>query len=448
MSTTKVSFDMIESLVQPGADAVPETIGAALRRLVFAAQYGAAPDALAADNSAAIAAAIAEVESRGGGTVILPSGELEIDVTTSNVRLVGQGADTSHGAGTNMTEKTVLKWAGSAGATMMRMRTPYGATAQRRYGMGIADFELSGESLAAIGLELDSIAFGRFENIHVRHCTSAQYSLKCGVTGTDGPAGEALDLQLCTFARCSFDTRNTGFSATAAKGWILDGSTNANVSGNSFELLTGIYSSGTAFDLQRVDNNIFTRCSAFRAGGAGAVYTWDLAGHDSGTPGLGAYANLFVQCGWDATYGFRMGASNGADPATVRVNMVIGYDEANGGAPPEVGGNSRVTYLSKAGVLSDITRLVLRQQGADASSGFTTWESASRHDDWVSGSNFNHTGDGFARTDVFQNVNVISAVGAYKTDGVQVLQTRKTGWGAPSGKALIDDLTSHGMIGA
>ena len=64
------------------------------------------------------------------------------------------------------------------------------------------------------------------------------------------------------------------------------------------------------------------------------------------------------------------------------------------------------------------------------------------------------------------NVNIS---GVYKNVGTQVVGTRKTGWGAPTGtatrtafatgsvttaqlaervKALIDDLTSHGLIGA
>jgi hypothetical protein len=423
--------------------------------------------------AATINAAIAAAAAAGGGDVLLPTGVIDIDatldVTTSNVRLVGVGADTSHGAGTNMTQKTVLRWTGASGATMVRIRTPYGATAQRRYGQGMIGIELNGNSLAAIGLELDSIAFGQFENVHVRHCTSTQYNLTCGITGTDGPAGEALDLQMCSFSRMSFDTRNTGFTATTAKGWVLTGSTNANTSGNRFELLTGIYSSGTAYDIPRADNNVFIRCSAFRAGGSGTVYTWDLTGHDSAFPGLGAYANLFIQCGWDATFGFRMTASNGADSATLRVNMVIAYDEANGGGPPVVGGNSRVTYLSKAGVLSDITRAVLRQQDANPDSGFTTWDATFRHDDWATGAKFKHDGNGFTRTDEFQNVNVQSALGRYEVDGIDVVGPRRTGWTAATGtasratfatgtvttaqlaervKALIDDLIVHGLIGA
>lgn len=453
------------------------TVGSALKAFIVAsdAPWNVVGDD-STDNGAALVACIAYCASQGGGDIVLPTGVIRttatLDVTTSNIRLIGRGGDTSHGAGTAFTQKTVLKWTGSAGGTMLKMRTPYGATAQRRYGMGLTNAELNGNSLAAIGLELDSIAYSEFSNVHVRHCTTTQYKLKAGVTGTDGPAGEALDLQLCKFSRMSFDTRDTGYVATAAKGWIIDGSTNANTSGNVFELLTGIYSSGTAYDLIRADNNVFIRCSAFRAGGAGAVYTWTLTGSESST-GTGSYGNTFIQIGWDATYGFSFGASNGADSINTRVNTILGYDEANGGGAPVVGGNSRIVSMSAKGVIEQSARVSLNQLVADEDNGFSMTESANRHDFWASGADLNYAGNGFAGTfKVSGNVNVVSAVGAYKVDGVQVVQTRKTGWATATGtatrttfdtatvttaqlaervKALIDDFhatAGHGLIGA
>ena len=475
----KAEFATVASLPQASFSQTTSygegTVGQHLKAFIVASD---APWNVRGDDSTDndIAAIVTYAASLGGGDIILPSGVVRfgtlIDVTTSNVRLIGQGCDTSHGAGTNFTQKTVLKWTGSVGGTMIKFRTPYGGTTQRRIGMGLIGVELNGDSKAAIGLELDSIALSEFRNIHIRHCTTAQYNLKCGVTGTDGPAGEALDIQLCNFSRCTFDTRNTGFTATAAKGWVIDGSTNANVSGNVFELLNGIYSSGTAYDLIRADNNVFTRCSAFRSGGAGTVYTWTLTGSNSAT-GTGSYGNTFVQIGWDATYGFSMGASVGADSINARVNTILGYDEANGGGAPVVGANSRVIYLSSKGKWEGVSRVGLSQLAANPDNGISIEESGNRHDLWVSGDTLNYAGNGIAGTfKAGGNIDVISAVGAYKVDGQRVVQTRKTGWATATGtatrttfdtstvtlpqlaervKAMIDDLhatAGHGLIGS
>jgi hypothetical protein len=452
--------------IQSGTGAQTRTVQAKLRDTVSVKDFGAV-------SATSINSAIAAAAAMGGADIVIPSGEYNIaatiDVTNSNVRLVGQGADTTHGAGTNITEKTVLKWTGSAGGTMMRFRTPYGATAQRRYGMGLSNVELSGNSSAAIGLQVDSIGGGNFTNIFVRHCTTTQYNLLSGETGVDSPAGEALDLQLCLFSRCTFDTRNTGFTATSAKGFTVDGSANSNVSGNRFEMCSGVYSDGPAFDLIRADNNIFERCSGFRVLGTGSVYTFRLDGTLAGG-NIGAYANLFLQCGWDPTNGFIMGAGNPADSINVRTNLVIGFDEANGGQPPVVGADSVVPYFSKKGVMSGLSRISMTQASNSANDGFTFFQGGSRHDLYASGTDLIYAGNGFQGTFRFVgNANVISAVGAYKCDGVQVLQTRKTGWTAATGtatrttfdtatvsteqlaqrlKALIDDLIAHGMIGA
>lgn len=450
------------------------SLGAHAKNIIFAADapFYVKGDDLT-DNAAGINAALLHVASRGGGQIILPPGTIRIgstlDVLYSNIVLIGQGCDTSHGAGTNFNQKTLIKWTGPAGGTMIKFRTPYGPTTQRRVGMGLANVELTGESLANIGMECDSIALSTFKNIHVRHCTTTQYNFKCGVSGTDGPSGEALDLQLCNFSQMSFDARNTSYNSTTAKGWVIDGSTNANVSGNIFELLNGVYSGGTAYQLIRADNNVFTRCSGFRSSGSDEVYTWDLTGSNSAS-GLGSYGNTFTQIGWNATYGFRMGTSVETDSINTRVNTVLGYDEANGGGPPVVGGNSRIVSLSGKGDFNTLSRIDVSQLAANANSGISIRESGIRHDLWSQGQVLNYGGNGFQGTlKVSGNIDMVSAVGAYKCDGVQVLQTRKTGWSAATGTktrttfatstvtttqlaervaALIDDLTSHGLIGS
>lgn len=401
------------------------------------------------ERSGYINLAIAYLGSRGGGTVILPPGVIPIATTIdncySNVRIEGSGGDRAHGAGTSFSQKTELKWVGDVGGTMMKVRTPYGPTAQRRVGQDLRRVDFDADSKAAVGLEINSVSQAIFADLHVRHATDIQYYLPCGVSGVDGPSGEPLDTQGCQFIRLSFDQRAAGsFTFTTAKGWYILGSINANVSGNLFELLEGTYSNGTAYDWVRSDNNVVIRCSAFRAGGDAEVYTWDLAGSESST-GTGSYGNTFIQIGWNNVYGFIFRSSNGADSVNTRVNTILGYDEANGGGFPVKGGLSRLIVLQANGTFDGLARLGVSQLDASPDHGISMEESGNRHDFYVSGNRMRYAGNGFNATWEFgANVDVLSAVGAYKCDGLQVVQERKVGWSLPTGatsRATFDPST-------
>lgn len=137
-----------------------------------------------ADMQPAAQAAVDFLESlNSGGTVLFPAGNIRVDdtitVSQSNIVIAGSGSDASHGAGTNQVHKTVLYWGGASNASkaVVIVRTPYGPTTQKRMGQSVRDIEIDGRSLAGFGLQLDSITKGKFENIHVRHCTARQYNL-------------------------------------------------------------------------------------------------------------------------------------------------------------------------------------------------------------------------------------------------------------------------------
>lgn len=368
----------------------------------------------------------------------------------------------------------MLKWVGAIGGTMMKVRTPYGPTTQRRVGQGLSQVEFDADSKAATGLEIDSISSAIFAFIHVRHATLRQYYTPCGVSGVDSPPGEAMDTQNCHFFQMTFDQREAGsYNFTNAYGWYVLGSSNANISGNTFEMCNGIYSNGAAYRWIRADNNVVIRSSAFRAGGDAEVYTWDLEGSESST-GTGSYGNLFIQIGWNPTYGFIFRVSNGSDDIDTRVNTILGYDEANGGGFPVIGPNSRLVVLSSKGTYEGLSRVAISQLAASPNHGISLEESGIRHDLYVSGSRMIYGGNGFQGTfECVANINVISAVGAYKVDGLQVVQERKGGWALPTGgssratfdpatvtlqqlaerfSALLRDLHAssdgHGLIGA
>lgn len=424
-------------------------------------------------NTTNINSALAAKPTNQPGGLVLQNGDIWINDTLvideDNVGLLGRGGAFSHGAGTFRNAKTTIRWGGAAGGTMIKLKTPYGATAQRRYGMFLKNIELSGESIAAVGVEVDSVAAGLMENVHVRHCTDTQYRIISGITGTNGPAGEALDTQKWLFSRCSFDTRNTSYATSTAKGWTIDGSINSNCSGNVFMLCDGLYADGAGWYIPRADNNVFLRCSATRATGVVTnVYTWDLLG-SNGPTGQGAYANLWLSVGWNATYGMRMGASLISDSAYVRNNFVLKYDQANGAGPPTFGTNSNIVSVSQSGEVTGFifNGLRIQQPGTGPNDGIIAISGSNRFDQYGSGDLWTFGGNGFqARYAMVGALNLV--LGDLSIAGTSVVKTRRTGWSGGTGparrtgfttstvttaelaevmKALIDDLFAHGLIG-
>lgn len=121
--------------------------------------FGAVGDGIA-DDTAAIQAAI----DSGATDIEVPDGTYLISSTLnideSAVRLRGQnGANWDALSGF----KTIFKWVGSAGQTVVKFSTPSGAGNYKRYGQGISGIYVDGNFLAGIGVELVSV-YGLISN--------------------------------------------------------------------------------------------------------------------------------------------------------------------------------------------------------------------------------------------------------------------------------------------
>jgi hypothetical protein len=449
--------------------------------------FGTVGDGVA-DDTAAIQAAIDYAESFGGGFALrLPIGQYKITSTLTinkaNIVLAGAGGDQPHDAGSGVSAATKFLWYGAAGGTVVEFKTPYGVSHSKIGGVGLTDLTIDCRGIAAIGLRLDSVYGGIFRRIYVRDATQNAYYVTCGVTGTDIP--EAADTQFCSFDNCTFRLIDS-VGVQSANGFFLTGSSNANTSINRFEYCGGQHINGTAFLLENADNNVFVRCSGFRPSGTG--YGFDFKAPTSGGF-VGGDSNHLFNCGWPATNGAIVRAT--ADGASHR-NTFYGFDNLNGSQTPvfeSSGGNTaRGFWLGDNGIGAGLSMAGLAL-GDDGSTAVSARNQITNEPLYVL------TGSG--RGLVIKDPSVLWSIGTnaagllriipatassveiwgdtnifgsnvLKVNGTQVVGARKTGWAAPTGtatrttfatttvtteqlaervKGLVDDLTSHGLIG-
>lgn len=150
----------------------------------------------------------------------------------------------------------------------------------------------------------------------------------------------------------------------------------------------------------------------------------------------------------DITGALNVRANSGNNSVTTRPNHLVLFGSTNPNLKTEIGIDTALKILV-IGMVEEGTAyrdIVLANNGGNVGIGAT-----------------------IAPTEKLAVVGNINISGVYKNAGVQVLGTRKTGWAAPTGtatrsafatstvtlsqlaervKALIDDMTSHGAIGA
>lgn len=94
--------------IQSGAGAVPEDVQEVLRRTIYAASFGASAGASAATNTDAIQNAIERAYSQGGGTVVLPAGDIPVVSIFTRPRVTIEGLsvgyDFAHPAATALVQ--------------------------------------------------------------------------------------------------------------------------------------------------------------------------------------------------------------------------------------------------------------------------------------------------------------------------------------------------------
>jgi hypothetical protein len=257
--------------------------------------YGAVGDGVTND-APAILLAIAAAVAKGGGDIIFEPKTYaiaaEIAITTPSIHLYGRGGDKVHTVGTAGAQAaTELKWTGSSGGTMISFTSPTGASNQIIFGGGVEDIYLNGDALAGVGIKIRSLWAGRFRDLLIFNCTSAQVDV--GVVAT---LGESESTQHCTFE--DMNLRATVL-APNAHGFLLDGdyTTTANTSLCRFDRCSVFVYDGTAYNLQNCDNNFFESCRAYVTGsGFGVV----MHGSNAAVQDI-ARNNVFMHFSGDST---------------------------------------------------------------------------------------------------------------------------------------------------
>ena len=252
---------------------------------VVAKALGLASDG-ATNDSPIIDAAKEFLKRNNGGAIILGAGDIAIsttiDIDSSNISLVGSGADRSHDIGGQGTLfATSLKWIGAASGTMVHVYSPTGGSNQKHIGCGVSKIYFNANSLAGVGLLITSQNSGNYEDLHFHEFSTACLKL------TAHTLGEAADPQINEFKRITCRQFNqTGAFVE------LDGISTANASMNSFYDMSANFQNGDAFVLRNCDNNTFIRCRAVRAGGGSGNA---IVAHGSNSAvGQVARSNLFL----------------------------------------------------------------------------------------------------------------------------------------------------------
>lgn len=322
--------------------------------LVSGPDTAAVGAAQATANRQAIQAAIDAAESttggkKPGGIVLLPPGTFHIDaqleINTSGVVLMGAGAYGNSDIGTQTGFGTALFWNNTASPSttaMIKVFSPVNASGAATKRAGVIGISLQCAGNVGKGLWVESVHFGRFENIYVINATFAGVHATCLTTGTQ--LGEAADNTKCVFEDISIRMIEAGASAT---GMILDGAANANTSNSTFRNIAMLCTGAQiALDLRNTDSNHFYSIIINQTNGA-TVQPVRLRGGTAA--GLESRGNVFfyLAAGGSST-GTRGLYSEGTEIAGVTApaknNVIYGYSIENGEPYPIIGVGSTLLY--------------------------------------------------------------------------------------------------------
>ena len=265
------------STIQSGTGTVIRTVASKLNDTVSIKDFGAVGDG-AADDTAAIQAAINYTGSKLGGTILLPAGSYKITSTLSclypNILFVGDGSDEPHNIGTQgAAAATKLVWAGASGGTMLNIASVDGVNNVKYSGGGVRSiFFNSGCTTngtgASYGIDLVSFNEGVFENVMFREFET------CGIrVGCITQLWDARDPQHNRFINCwsrNFVNQSGGLFLLEGDTGMYSGTgsggtyTLANVSLNHFENCGAQFYNGIAFNIKNSDHNFFINCRANR----------------------------------------------------------------------------------------------------------------------------------------------------------------------------------------
>lgn len=304
------------SFLQGGSGAVARTVESKLRDAIDVRDFGAECDGVT-DDYASVAAAVAAAQARGAGTTVLfPAGTVCMGtrLTVEDTPVFLQGAGQGMGAYDSFpaTVGTTLKFTGSGGAT-----DPFIHFKGCQSRGGMRGFSLNANGATGVGLSVDTVLFGVFEELNI-------YS----------PTKKALLLtsNIANGSTCSWNR----FANVLLHAPILVSTCALHVTGdaatnschNTFENLAINYGAGSApgadgIWLGNCDNNRFYGTYMGRANGAHGVGVRLISNEVSPFP----HGNIFVhlQAG---DGGWLQGAGQ------TRPNTIIGYQRFNGEPAP------------------------------------------------------------------------------------------------------------------
>ncbi len=472
---------------------------------------GASIDGATSDYPVLVAARAFLVRVYGFGAINLSTGVIALDstleISTDEIYLIGAGrGDYTNGKATSRaTAATRILWTGASGGTMVRFTsdTANAGTEVRKNGGGILDVCLDGGEIAGECLEVLSWNGGSWK---FTTCYATNYHWLFD-TLTNGTTGSAADTQGNDVDIISHDV-NTGTEPNTIG--ILHGDTSANTSLNHFKSLI-ITAESTAIGLEfgGCDGNQFdfirvgTRASAVGDGGKLILHADDTMTTVIDRGDFCRHNNIsFIQ----SVRGVKsLDTVAGSNPA--KDNSIACYSGGNGTVFPTIEAGSTLTVRAFDGVdrlsSDDGTASYSTHRSsatANQNIGSFKWESensvgtpntyarlACRVVDNTSSSE-----DG--QIDIYTDVagaevrpafiwrgltlgtsgagdrgdGTCSISGEYYVTNTQVVGARQTGWTSPTGtatrtgyatstatttelaetlKALIDDLTTHGLIG-
>ena len=311
--------------------------------------FGAVGDGVA-DDTAAIQAAINFCASRNGGYVNIPSGTYKvtntIEITSSNIKIEGNGGDGLHDGGSGAFPATKIVYAGStSAASLFYIYTPIGASNAKRYGSGIRNVFIDCNDNIAGAIHIQSANGGNFENITIGNPTFVGVLIS---NWNAGDIAEAADSQLNIFTNVSVRCIDI-LSRPNVNGFILEGGpagpgplptgSGANTSFNSFQYCQVQCRDGSAFLFIDADNNNFNQCRAFVVGTGKGL---DIRGADS---------NYFYgfSCGGSPSKLWIRGTASGFFGNPIN-NSFIYPDQGNGTTYPNLDAGCKVGWIGQTGV--------------------------------------------------------------------------------------------------
>ncbi len=267
--------------------------------------YGATGDGFN-DDTSAIATAISTCNGAGGGVVYFPPGTYSINsainLTTSNVSLIGAGARVS-----------IIQWS-TTGGNMVNIT----GFAARHIAIHRLTFRGTASSRPDRVFNLGAIQHCSFRDLELTQFTAyGIYAL---------PDVAAVDMAFNDFHSIAIDARNSG-ATTSACGIYMDGGNGSptirNCCHNTFEQIAIQHAGGYAIDMRDTDNNRF-----------GMVFTFKV----------GTFYDIHFGARARANYFFHVQGEVESDGSPDCWNHIVYYDRENGQRRPLISNGSSLDW--------------------------------------------------------------------------------------------------------